>query len=81
MNMTPPTAITLAEYKQALSFHDWYYHWSDDSNVYHAGAREQNRLYFIAEQLGDDYKRAFNEAYASRFDVKPPRSLPFTLPA
>lgn len=74
--------IPLEEFKYQLSCHDWYYYFSDDHRVYSAGEADSNRLKAIADAGNDDYKRAYNEAYALRFNTPSfvtPES-PFTYP-
>jgi hypothetical protein len=42
--------VTLEQFHQMLSGHDWYFSFSDDSDVYRAGQDSQKRLDAIAKQ-------------------------------
>jgi hypothetical protein len=66
--------MSLEEYKKLLEAHDWYYMMSDDNRVYREGTTAEANL--KAKALGsDEFKRAYNEAYAKRF-----HNNPFTTP-
>jgi hypothetical protein len=61
--------MTIEEYKTQLEQHDWFYHFSDDHGVWVNGERESARIFLIAENGNADFKRAYNEAYALRFNT------------
>lgn len=61
--------MTLEDYKETLELHDWFYYFSDDHRVYVAGEQASKQLLAVAEWNGDDFKRAYNEAHAKRFNT------------
>lgn len=61
--------MTLDEYKTALKKHDWFHYFSDDNRVCVAGERAGAALLSTAKNGGDDFKRAYNEEHAKRFNV------------
>lgn len=61
--------MTIEEYKTQLEQHDWFYHFSDDHGVWVNGERESARIFSIAQNGNDDFKKAYNEAYAIRFNT------------
>lgn len=60
--------MKLEEYKTALQHHDWFYQFSDDHGVWQRGERESATLSHIAKEGGDDFKRAYNNAFALRYN-------------
>lgn len=72
--------MNIEEYEQALERHDWFYHMSDDGRVYRAGREAAIKLKNIAASGTDEFKKAFNKAYAKRFHREPfapPYHFPF----
>lgn len=75
--------MTLEQYKTELQHHDWFSQFSDDHGVWQRGERESARLSRIAEEGTDDFKRAYNYAFALRYNnssfvsEKNPFSPPF----
>ena len=45
----------MAEYVRLLSFHDWFYQYSDDHKVYKAGHVSAARLWALCSQLDPDH--------------------------
>ena len=60
--------MTLDEYKAELARHDWYYYFSDDHRVWSAGEVASKKMVELAKNGNDDFKKAYNEAYALRFN-------------
>lgn len=48
--------MTLDEYKQRLSFKDWYYQRSDDPTTYQRGQQDHFELLDAAKALDPDYE-------------------------
>jgi hypothetical protein len=71
--------MSLEEFKKLLEEHDWFYMMSDDNRVYRAGNTNEWKLKEFARANGDDFKRAYNEAYAKRFHT-PPFTVPHVWP-
>jgi len=61
--------MTLDEYKAELDRHDWFYYFSDDHRVWSAGEVASKKMHALAVNGNDDFKRAYNEAYAIRFNT------------
>ena len=61
--------MTIEEYKTQLERHDWFYYFSDDHGVWVSGERESKRIFSIAKEGNDAFKKAYNEAYAIRFNT------------
>ena len=74
--------MTLEQYKKELAHHDWYYYFSDDHGVWQRGESESSRIFGLAKDGNDDFKRAYNDSHKRHFDtpsfVTPDR--PYTLP-
>lgn len=71
---------TIHEYQKQLEAHDWTYMMSDDHRVYVRGESAERVLLHVAAHSGDEFKRAFNKAYAAVFHREPfacPYSFPF----
>ncbi len=60
--------MNLADFKTKLDRHDWYYYFSDDHRVWCAGEAASKEIIELAKS-SDDFKRAYNEAYAIRFNT------------
>lgn len=60
--------MTLAEYKEALARHDWFYYFSDDHRVWSGGEVASKNILSIATNGNDDFKRAYNEAVEKNFN-------------
>jgi hypothetical protein len=63
------TNYSLADYKNDLKYHDWYYHFSDDHGVWSNGERNSARLVAIAKNGDDTFKQAYNDEYALHFNT------------
>jgi hypothetical protein len=61
--------ISLEDFKKQLAQHDWFYYFSDDHGVWQRGERDSVRLQGIATTGNDDFKRAYNDACAIRFNT------------
>lgn len=61
--------MTLSEYKAKLDFHDWFYYFSDDHRVWQAGERSSKEIVSLAENGSVEFKKAYNEAHAARFNT------------
>lgn len=61
--------MNLDEYKQQLEKHDWFYAFSDSHYVWQKGMMREKQLMHIAETQGNEFKKAFNEAHAKRFNT------------
>ncbi len=76
--------MNLAEFEKALTAHDWFYSFSDDSRVWKAGEANYDRLHKLAAEGPVEFRRAFNAAYARNFHREPfpppYNKFPFTLP-
>jgi len=55
--------------KDAQSF-DWFYEMSDSHSVYMAGASAENAMISRANEGGDEFRKAWNEAHAKRYNCK-----------
>ena len=64
----PPEDPELTKYKEMLARHDWLYAMADDGRAYRDGEKAHNHLISRARQGGDDYKNAFNLAYAKAWN-------------
>lgn len=62
--------VEMAEYRQLLTSHDWYYHYSDDHSVYKAGERENQRLVALRMKL-DPSGTIWNQLCPSDFKLTP----------
>lgn len=72
--------VSIDDYKRRLESHDWTYMMSDDHSVYLRGASAESHLMATAREHGDEFKRAFNEAFAKVFHRHPfvkPYNAPF----
>ncbi len=47
---TATASVTLGQFYQILSNHDWYFAFSDDNRVYHNGEASKERLNAFAKQ-------------------------------
>lgn len=71
--------ITLEDYKQKLSRHDWFYDWSDDGRVWRKGETEKFELVQLARANGDAFKIAYNQARQKHFPNSP-KAFPISEP-
>lgn len=62
--------MTLEHFKIELEQYDWFYYFSEDHRVYQAGEQAYRRLKELVLEGGDDFKQAFNEAHAKRFNTE-----------
>jgi hypothetical protein len=60
--------ISLEEYIKQLNSHDWFYYFSDDHGVWQRGEGEHHRLLHIAQSGSNEFKKAYNDACAKRFN-------------
>lgn len=54
------TTITLQEYYDQLSRHDWTFQYSDDHSVWRRGSSEESRLIRIYTDNGPAFKELFD---------------------
>ena len=77
--------MTIIEYKKLLSDHDWHYNYSDDHGVWQRGERESAAITRYASTGTDEFKKAYNEAHALRYNNssfvtdKNPYTFPYTI--
>lgn len=62
--------MNITEYKEMLSRHDWFYYFSDDHRVWLAGEKSSKEIISVAQNNGDDFKRAYNDAHKKHFDTE-----------
>lgn len=61
--------MTRDEYRARLREHDWYYHFSDDPRVYHAGESESKLLIALAGQnseFQEDYRAVTDYLFSGK---------------
>lgn len=46
----------MEKYKSLLTYHDWFYDYSDDHNVWTKGAKERAELRALQQNLDPDYE-------------------------
>lgn len=61
--------MTLEQYKELLSRHDWYYYFSDDHGVWQRGEAESSQILNLARTGGVEFKQAYNEVHAKYFNT------------
>ncbi len=62
--------MNIAEYKIALSNHDWYYYFSDDHRVWSRGEAVNKNLFNIAKDGDAEFQAAYNEEHAKHFNTE-----------
>ena len=67
--MSAPTE-TIDQFKNAIAGFDWFYEMSDSHDVWRRGHAAEQSMLSRAHQGGDDFKRAWNEAHARRYNTK-----------
>lgn len=72
------TPWTLEELRLKLQSHDWTFMMSDDGNWYRRGKAERDAILRAVENLGDEGRRAYNEAHRKNWDT--PHHQPYRVP-
>lgn len=63
--------MTLSEYYDLLTSHDWYYAFSDDIRVYRKGEKQEMYLAGIAKRNGISFQNLFDAFHEYHFSGQP----------
>lgn len=62
-----PEEIAVAELREKLKNHDWYYDWSDDPNAWQRGNKQSQEITALVKKLGMIGRIEYNKLAPNKF--------------